>query len=74
MHPAALNRIRGAEEEEEEHDQWQGLVDRARTRAHLQTSRRADPDDDWEEYVLQENDVLWEIGCKVSIANILLSL
>ena len=66
---AATSRIAAAEEEglEEEGSQWQGLIDRARARNNLQRYF----DDDWDGFVLQENDALWEIGCKVSFTNIL---
>ena len=67
MHSVAPNDITRAEVEEET-SHWQGLVDRARSRADLQTNGL-----DEEEYVLQEKDFLWEIGCKVSFTNILLS-
>ena len=45
-----------AEEDQGDESHWQSMLDRARARAHG----------------LQEHDLLWEIGCKVSMANFLL--
>ena len=51
---------------------WQDIIDRARARAKSQAYHRAesDSDEDRERYEIQENDILWEIRCKVSITNI----
>ena len=51
---------------------WQDIIDRARAQAKSQAYHRAesDTDEDRERYEIQENDILWEIRCKVSVTNI----
>ncbi len=44
---------------------WQDLVDRARARTNSQTAEHGE----WEDYELQDKDILWEIGCKVRTMN-----
>lgn len=71
VHPVVLHRPVARAEDEEENDRWQDLLDRAHARTNSQIYRRAehDFDEDSEDYELQENDVLWEVGCKVSITS-----
>ncbi|KJA12607.1 hypothetical protein HYPSUDRAFT_210324 [Hypholoma sublateritium FD-334 SS-4] len=65
-HPAVFNGLRRAEEEEGEiTGRWQELVDRAHARTNSQRYHRTEQDSDDEGYVLQDDDILWEIGCKV---------
>ncbi len=49
---------------------WQDFANRARERA--KRAAHNDIDDDSEGYVLKEDDLLWEIRCKVCVTNILL--
>lgn len=84
-HPAIFNRHLTAPEDTEGDRRWQEFIDRARANSSSGTNsqryRRAEQDFDGAErdlddtelkYELQENDMLWEIGCKVSTTNILL--
>ena len=65
-----LARLMLQDEESEDHE-WRMVLSRAQQRSRNQPSsrRRADAQDDEEEYenmVLRESDIMWEIGCKVS--------
>lgn len=68
--PIMLNCLTRAEEEGTENSRWQDLMDRAHARTKIYHRSEHDFDDDAEAYELQEDDVLWEIGCKVSFTNI----
>lgn len=90
LHPATLNRLTRAEDEEGENHRWQEFIDRACANtqsnskryyrvahdSHLEGEQResdyAEHNSDVDGYGLQANDILWEIGCQVSMRNILL--
>ena len=58
-----------AEDEEDEEIRWRGLLTRARARAaELQDHLPLGSIYGIEVHGLQENELLWEIGCKVSTA------
>ncbi len=61
-HPRLLNAFARPEEEEEDSGQWLELVERARARSDFQHDLN---DRCWK----AEDGIVWQIGCKVSIAN-----
>ena len=62
-HPATR-----AEDKEDEEIRWRSLLTRARARAKSQNHLPLGSIYGIEVHGLQENELLWEIGCKVSTA------